>query len=118
MKHCCDCDHFHQPFGELKGFCYGAPPEVYPSGMQQVNPPMVKPNRPTCHFFDALPAGENTHIKGKVDPETPGDAVKQAQATKIPIAVTFAKPTDDGAVTVGVKPVSAAAPVGNKKGRK
>ena len=62
---------------------------MYQSGNQQVNPPMVKANRPYCSCFTPLPADTTTNAKGKVDADTPGDAAKQAYEAKH-IPVTFA----------------------------
>jgi hypothetical protein len=79
---CSSCQFFQLPHGESKGFCYGLPPAVYPSGAQQVNPPMVKLNRPMCSLYQGLPDGQPPNAKVKTSPETPGDAAKLAHAQK------------------------------------
>ena len=90
---------------------------MYQSGNQQVNPPMVKANRPYCSCFTPLPADTTTNAKGKVDADTPGDAAKQAYEAKH-IPVTFAAEKKPEAVPVTVVPPATAATAASKKGRR
>jgi len=83
MKTCGQCDHFELcGEGAREGWCYGVPPAVYTSGMQQVNPPKVKPNRRYCHMFTPLPDGVPMHVWKKVDPDTVQDARRLAAEEK------------------------------------
>lgn len=75
---CSQCRYF-QRFGvEKRGYCYGFPPLVHPSGATSA-PPVVNENRPGCHFFSALQSGELPEIKAKVRPDTHGDVIKAAR---------------------------------------
>jgi hypothetical protein len=81
---CESCEHFRLFFGEKRGECYGNPPAVFASGSHtsgETPAPKVKANRPACWAHKALPEGTPPVEKGKVTPETPGDALKLAHAT-------------------------------------
>ena len=79
---CSRCQFFRLHYGQEKGFCWAMPPAVFHNGYQQGNPPEVKRARIACTLFRALPEGADTIVKTKVDPETVGDAAKQAALLK------------------------------------
>ena len=69
---------FYQGFNGLpKGYCFGLPPVPFPSG--GLGEREVKATRRACSVFKALPEGAAPAVKSKVDPETPGDAIKVAR---------------------------------------
>ena len=77
MNTCGQCSFFRVFHGERQGYCYGNPPAVFANGFQQPNPPKVKTDHPECSLFRGLPPGTETLVREKVQPETPGDAIKQ-----------------------------------------
>ena len=79
---CATCEHFLQFFGEPRGECYGNLPAVFASGSHsegEITPPKVKAVRPGCWAHKPLADGEPTRIKGKVRPDTVGEAIKAAR---------------------------------------
>jgi hypothetical protein len=79
MDMCCRCKFFREHYGENQGECYGMPPPIFQSGVTPPKPPLVKKGRLACSLFVSLPEGVEAPVKTKVDPETVGDAAKQAR---------------------------------------
>ena len=76
---CSQCRCFRQFYGERQGECWGSMPQMTASGSQTPDKPtLVKAARPACAHIVLLPDGAETLVKGKLSPDTPGDAIKQA----------------------------------------
>ncbi len=78
--HCGQCRFFVEILGMNKGYCHGLPPTVFPSGA--LGEREVKVKRLACSVFEPLPDGAAPAVKQKSDPETPGDAIKQARTQR------------------------------------
>ena len=92
---CSACEHYREFYGEhpKRGECYGNLPAIFESGShttREIAAPKVRASRPACFAFKALPEGTDSIEKGKVTPETLGDAVKlkHAEANVATITVT------------------------------
>jgi hypothetical protein len=77
---CSQCKHFLRYKLEENGQCYRNPPTVFANGTR-LRPP-VKTTDYACGEFGALPVGEPPAEKGKVQPATVGDAIRDTQQTK------------------------------------
>lgn len=75
MNTCANCKHYHAFYGEQKGECWYNPPTVYGFGVGCR--PRVKATEACAHHE----IGE-AQVKGKVNGETPAQAVKAARKEK------------------------------------
>lgn len=86
MNTCAECNFFRLNFGETKGKCWAMLPTKQPGGFT-TREAEVKGKDPACHVFKPLPEGAAPAVKSKVNPETPGQAIRAArQATKPALA--------------------------------
>lgn len=77
---CGRCLYFECFHGMTKGYCHGLPPTLFASGNS--GSPEVKSDRRVCSLFNPLLEGQVVAVRSKVDPETPGDAAKQARTQR------------------------------------